>query len=162
MRTSRGRGSGKVRFVSLEWFSDLANYRRDGYDFDVLYDEGLAAGNDKQIYDTLMRKKSMFTKELKAFCSYGKNEKKGFDTVITRLQMQTYVNVQNFEYSMDKRGKFYGWGMACYTTPEAQFGADKIISAYTHSPADSKKKIFNYLVKLLPGTNEKQMLKVIG
>ena len=32
----------KAAFISREWFPDFANYRRDGYDFDARYDDGLA------------------------------------------------------------------------------------------------------------------------
>ncbi|MBR6360734.1 MAG: hypothetical protein IKS04_02985, partial [Clostridia bacterium] len=32
----------KAVFVSPEFFPDFANYRRDGYDFDARYDDGLA------------------------------------------------------------------------------------------------------------------------
>ena len=38
----------KAAFVSAEWFPDLANYRRDGYDFDARYDDGLASYGDKR------------------------------------------------------------------------------------------------------------------
>ena len=31
----------KAGFVSREWFPHFANWRRDGYDFDSLWDEGL-------------------------------------------------------------------------------------------------------------------------
>ena len=31
----------KAGLVSREWYPDLANYRRDGYDFDARYEDGL-------------------------------------------------------------------------------------------------------------------------
>ena len=76
---------GKAGFVSLEWFSDFANYRRDGYDFDVRYDDGLASRKDKDIYDTVIDKGALLSKELKQICNYKKGGNKGFETVITRL-----------------------------------------------------------------------------
>lgn len=130
---------GKAGFVSLEWFLDLANYRRNGYDFDARYDDGLASYKDKQIWEILRNKGSLLTKELKAACGYGKDGQKGFDTVITRLQMQTYVNVADFEYMADKHGKLYGWGMARYTIPEVEFGEAFIQTAYERSPKESMK-----------------------
>ncbi len=30
---------------------------------------------------------------------------KGFDTVMTNLQMQTYITVHSFEYARDKHGQ---------------------------------------------------------
>ena len=41
----------KSAYVSVDLFPDLANYRRDGYDFDARYDDGLARFQDKQLYD---------------------------------------------------------------------------------------------------------------
>ena len=39
---------GKATFVNRYWFPDFANVRRDGYDFDARYDEGLAPLGDSQ------------------------------------------------------------------------------------------------------------------
>lgn len=153
---------GKAGFISLEHFPAFANYRRDGYDFDARYDDELASNKDKQIMDVLMENGSMLTKALKAACNYGKHGQKGFETVITRLQMQTYINVSNFEYMKDRTGKTYGWGMARYTTPEAQFGGEIMEAAYREEPADSAKRIAAYLGVLLPDASEKQIQKILG
>ena len=37
----------KAGFVSREWIPDFANFRRDGYDFDARWDDGLASYKDK-------------------------------------------------------------------------------------------------------------------
>ena len=50
--------------------------------------------------------------------NYRKGGNTGFDTVITRLQMQTYITIGDFVYSQDKFGRPYGWDIAEYTTPE--------------------------------------------
>ena len=36
----------KARLVSRAWYPDLANYRRDGCDFDARYEDGLASYKD--------------------------------------------------------------------------------------------------------------------
>ena len=77
--------AGKAGFVSREWFSAFANYRRDGYDFDALYEDGKAARKDKYIYGTVAENGSLLTGELKKKCNYGKGGTKGFETIITRL-----------------------------------------------------------------------------
>lgn len=153
----------KAGFVSLEWFPDFANFRRDGYDFDARYDDGLAAYKDKEIYDAIEHNSSILTGPLKAVCGYGgKDGKKGFDTVITRLQMQTYINVADFDYMTDKYGRPYGWGVARYTTPERQFGAETVTSAYGRDPAKSHQRILEYLRKRVTQATEKQLLKLIA
>ena len=41
----------KAVFISKEWFPDFANYRRNGYDFDARFDDGLAAYKDKELFE---------------------------------------------------------------------------------------------------------------
>ena len=43
----------KSGFVSREWIPDFANFRRDGYDFDARWDDGLASYKDKELYETI-------------------------------------------------------------------------------------------------------------
>lgn len=152
----------KAGFVSMEWFPDFANYRRDGYDFDARYEDGLSAHKDKEMYDIVLNGKSMLSKEIKSAGGYGKDGKKGFETIITRLQMQTYINIADFEYMLDAHSVPYGWGVARYTTPEEQFGAEFVCSAYRREPEESKERIFTHLTKLLPDADEKLILKMIG
>ena len=153
---------GKAGFVSLEWFSDFANYRRDGYDFDARFDDGLASYKDKTLYDTIAEHGSLLSKELKKLCNYCKDGNKGFDTVITRLQMQTYIIISDFEYQLDKYGKTYGWGVARYSTPEAVCGREPVVLAYHRKPSESRERIVAHLARILPDTEEKQILKLIG
>ena len=153
---------GKAGFISLEHFPAFLNHRRDGYDFDARYDDELASKKDKQIMDIFLERESCMTHELKTLCSYGKQGQKGFETVITRLQMQTYLIVRNFEYRKDKNGKPYGWGVARYTTPEAQFGTEWVERAYREEPEASAEKVLRHLRKLLPGASETQIRKLLG
>ena len=151
----------KAGFISLEWFPDFANYRRDGYDFDARYEDGLASYKDKGVYDTITANGALLSKELKDICNYRKGENKGFDTVITRLQMQTYVNIADFVYMQDKHGHTYGWGVAKYSTPEELFGYEAVTSAYERDPQESKRILMEHLSLILPDASEKQVLKLI-
>lgn len=153
--------NGKAGFVSLEWLPDFANWRRDGYDFDARYEDGLSAKKDKQIYDTVAEHGELLSKMLKELCNYRKGGNKGFDTVITRLQMQTYLCIADFEYMRDRFGKPYGWGVAQYSTPEALFGYDAVTVAYERPPEESLQKIMEHLAKLLPDVSEKQIKHLI-
>ncbi|MBQ8024942.1 MAG: hypothetical protein IJ259_00745 [Oscillospiraceae bacterium] len=153
---------GRAGFISLDWFPVFANYRRDGYDFDALYDDGFASHKDKQVYDVLAEHGSLLSKELKALCNYRKDGNKGFDAVITRLQMETYVSIADFEYAVDKAGRQYGWGIARYSTPEAQFGADLMAEAYREDPAVSRARVYAHLQSLCPEATEKQIRSLLG
>ena len=60
----------KAAFISAQWFSDFANFRRDGYDFDALYDDGLANYRDKELYELLERESPILSGELKRKGNY--------------------------------------------------------------------------------------------
>ena len=152
---------GKAGFVSREWFPDFANHRRDGYDFDARYDDGLASRKDKDVYDTVAEHGALLSRELKRLRNYRKGGNTGFDTVITRLQMQTYITIGDFVYMKDKFGRPYGWGVAEYTTPEALFGYDFVTSAYRRKPEESKERILAHLRGILPEAGEEQLLKLL-
>ena len=153
---------GKAGFVSLEWLPDFANYRRDGYDFDARCDDGLVFYKYENLYETISKNGPILTPALKDLCNYRKGGNKGFETVITRLQMQTYITVADFEYRKDKNGRQYGWGVARYATPEFLLGADSVRSAYSRSPKESKERILAHVRNLLPNADEIQLLKIIG
>ena len=46
---------GKAGFVSMKWYPDLVNYRRNGYDFDALYEDGLASRKNKYVMDVMLQ-----------------------------------------------------------------------------------------------------------
>lgn len=149
--------AGKAGFCSREYYPDLANYRRDGYDFDARYEDGLANHRDKQIIDALTREGSLLTRELRRASGVDK----GFETCLTRLQMQTYITVTDFEYLRDRHGKPYGWGVARYALTESVFGEEMTRSAYGRKPEESKVKLISRLRELCPGVDDAPLLKLI-
>ena len=153
---------GRAGFISRDWFPVFANYRRKGYDFDALYDDGFAPYGDKQIYDVLAARESLLSKELKTLSGYGKGGEKGFDGRITRLQMQCYAVIADFEYMQDRFGKEYGWGVARYATPEALFGEDFMAEAYREAPERSQARVYARLREICPGADEKQIKRLLG
>ena len=142
---------------SREYYPDLANYRRDGYDFDARYEGGLANHRDKQIIDALTREGPLLTRELRRASGVDK----GFETCLTRLQMQTYITVTDFEYLRDRHGKPYGWGVARYALTESVFGEEMTRSAYGRKPEESKVKLISRLRELCPGVDDAPILKLI-
>ena len=153
--------SRKAGLVSREWYPDLANYRRNGYDFDSRYEEGLASHREKRIMDVLLREGPTLSKDLKRLAGFGGDGLKGFDSVITSLQMQTYVTVHSFEYAHDKHGKPYGWGIAKYAVTEDVLGADVTQGAYQRDPEGSKARIIHHLGQLFPEAFDDDLAKFI-
>ena len=153
--------SKKAGLVSREWYPDLANYRRNGYDFDSRYEEGLASYREKRVMDVLLREGPTLSKDLKRLAGFGGDGLKGFDTVMTSLQMQTYVTVHSFEYAHDKYGKPYGWGIARYAVTEDVLGAEVTQGAYGCSPEESRAKIVQHLGMLCPDASDDDLERLI-
>lgn len=150
----------KAAFVSAAWFPDFANYRRDGYDFDARFDDGLAPRKDKEIVDYLTKNGPTLSKGLKAALGYGKGGQTGFETVITRLQMQCYVEPVNFEYQKTKDGKEYGWGVARYGLVDPWYGGLGR-AAYRRTPGESFERVIAHLSGKLPEADPKALRKLL-
>ena len=152
----------KAIYISPKWFPDFANFRRDGYDFDVRYDDGLASFYDKELYELLDAKAPVMSKELKKIGGYGgKNGRKGFDTMITRLQKQCYVVISDFQYLKDKLGNEYGWGVAEYSTPERFLGKKFCNSVYKRTPEESYARVIKQFKKILPDAEQGEIEKIL-
>ncbi len=153
---------GKAGFISKEWMKDYINYRRDGYDYEGRYNDGLSTYLDMIVVNALEQHGPMITTDLKKICNFHKDGNKGFDTVITRLQMQGYVTCSDFVYKIDKHGNEYGWGVSKYALIEQLVDEEYIESAYSITPDKSKQRIFAQLKKIVPHATEAQLYKVIG
>ena len=153
---------GKAAFINRYWFPDFANVRRDGYDFDARYDEGLAPHRDKVLYDLVERHAPVVSLQLKELGDYRKGGVKGFETTISRLQAQCYVTVSDFTYRTNRRGERTGWGLAEYSTPEKQLGADFCERVYEREPEESRERLLTHLRWLLPDVSEERRRKLLG
>ena len=78
----------KAGFVSLEWLPYFVNYRRDGYDFDARWEDGLANRREKKIMDyyiqtnedgdTIYSEEEILSTELKKKAGFGKEGDKNY------------------------------------------------------------------------------------
>ena len=116
---------------------------------------------DKELFELLDLSAPILSKELKEKGNYRKDGKKGFDTIINRLQAQCYVIISDFVYQKDKYGKPYGWGIAEYSTPEKFMGSDFTSTVYERTPDESYQRILEHLKKLLPDADETAIRKIL-
>ena len=96
----------KAGFISVDWLPYFANYRRDGYDFDARWEDGLVGRREKSIMDLLTGRDDdgdmtfpdtwLLSTELKKKAGFGKEGSKNFPGIITSLQMQTYLVIADF------------------------------------------------------------------
>ena len=155
----------KAGFISQKWLPYFVNFRRDGYDFDALWEDGKASRRQKKIMDLFSEENvdsELFSFEVKQQAGFGKGGEKNFEGTVTELEMKLYLLNRDFRQRLNKRGEAYGWAIAVYATPEHMFGYDAVTSAYKESPAESRKRIVDYLNDIYPIATEKQIEKVIG
>lgn len=150
----------KAAFVSRSVFPDLANLRRDGYDFDARFDDGLASFADQYLFDLIDTHAPVLTGTLREVGNYKKGGKKGFETVLGRLMHQCYVLIDDFVYLRDRSGKPYGWGIAQYSTPERCLGEAFTSAVYRREPAESGARITERL-KALTGADERAIRRFL-
>ena len=152
---------GKAGFISTEWLPYFANYRRDGYDFDALWDEGKAPLRQKKIMDCFADGEEHFSFVTKELAGFGKGGEKNFEGNMTALQMQLYLVVRDFRQRENKKGRPYGWHIAVHATPESIWGYDLLSSAYGEEPAKSRERIVRHMHDVYPIATDKQIEKVI-
>lgn len=132
--------NGRAGFVSKQWFAKFANYRRDGYDFDSRWDEGLETPRNQAIMDCVMKSPMIMTSDIKK--QVGKS---GFEGALTDLQMKTYLIIRSFDRKKNRFQEPYGWSIGVMDTPENAFGYEFVSGAYNEKPENSLKDIFSNL-----------------
>ena len=152
---------GKAMYISPKWFPDFANFRRDGYDFDARFEDGLASYDDRDLYELIDANAPILSKPLKKLGNYKKGGRKGFDSSINRLQKQCYVIISDFKYAKDKFGNEYGWGIAEYSTPEIFFGRTFNNKVYKRTPEESYERVFKQFKRILPGVEDEWIEKML-
>ena len=152
----------KAAFVRRDLYLHLANLRRDGYDFDARFDDGMASFRDKELFELIDLRSPALSRDLKAEGGYGKEGKKGFETLVTRLQRQCYVLISDFAYDVDRHGKRYGWGIGVYSTPEKFFGPSFRREVYGCAPDESREILLDRLGEMLPHVKREKLIRFLG
>ena len=130
----------KAGFISMPWFPIFANYRRDGYDYEGMYEDGKMNGRAKKILDTLELDEDavgleMMSGELRKKAAL----EKGFDNVLIDLQMQSFLLISGFQQKRNKRGIEYGWHLPSFMTPETKWGYNAVNSVHESSDESWKR-----------------------
>ncbi len=148
---------GRAGFISSKWLPYFVNHRRDGYDFDALWDDEKASFRQKKIMDLFCDDTELYSNEIKTAAGFSKGGEKNFDGTLTALQNELYLCVRDFRQRLNKRGEPYGWAIAVYCKPEHLWGYGHIASAYSEEPKKSRERIMNHIKKLYPHATDKQI-----
>lgn len=151
----------KAGFISKEWFPTFANYRRDGYDYEGMYEDGKLSGRGKKILDVLELNDDAAGLELMSGQIRKKADvEKGFDNAMIDLQMQSFLLISRFQQKKNKLGIAYGWHLPCFMTPETKWGYDFVNSA-EESPEESGRRVYEQVRRFYPETDDRTLRKVL-
>lgn len=150
---------GKAVFMTPEWYGILACYRRDGYDFEGMYEDGFLPHASIYIMDEL-EKGSVVSTELRRRTGLdGKGS--GFDSIISTLQMKCFILPSSFEYALDRWGRPYGWGLARYALSDGLYGKYIDWAEEKYSPKEAKELLINHVLEICPSASRKQAERLI-
>ena len=162
----------KAGFISIEWLPYFANHRRDGYDFDARWQDGLANIREKTIMDfytaedadgdTVWKTEEILSTDLKKRAGFGKGGAKNYPGIITRLQMDLYLVITDFHRRRNKKGKGYGMPVSVMFPPETIWGYDTVTAAYRESPHTSWERIIGRVRGLYPSASVESIERLIG
>ncbi len=152
----------KAGFVSKEWFPCFANWRRDGYDYEGLYEDGKMTSRCKRILDILELNENaeglgLLSCEIKRRAAL----EKGFEGALTELQMKSFLLMSEFRQKRNKKGIEYGWHVGEITTPETKWGWNDVNSV-SESPEESWQRIRQQIRKYFPDANEQSLRNILG
>lgn len=166
---------GKAVFMTPEWYAILACYRRDGYDAEGMYEDGLLPHEALHIMAELEKGYApgaalagagsfhglgVLSTDLRA--RTGMTDKaSGFDNFINVLQMKCFVLPTSFEYAIDRHGRPYGWGLARYSLSDAKYGRLIEAAEAKYTPAEAKALLIKHVIEICPNVTEKQAERLI-
>ncbi len=161
----------KAGFISREWLPYFANARRDGYDFDARWEDGLAGAREKKIMDLLtdrdrdgdmiFKTEEILSTEIKKRAGFGKGGEKNFQGIAAGLQMQTYLVNAGFRRRRNKKGEEYGMPVSILLPPEALWGYEAVTAAYDEKPELSRQRILDRVREKFPWADEKAVMRMV-
>lgn len=152
---------GKAGYCARSLLPALANWRRDGYDFDARYEDGKASRAALAIMSCFPDGERLASWEVRARGGFGRDGLKGFDGALTQVQMQCYLVVCGFARKRNRAGEEYGWPTSVLTTPEARWGADFVRSAYAEPPEASRERLREQCARWAPDATAAAIRKLL-
>lgn len=162
---------GKAGFISREWLPRFANARRRGYDFDALWQDGLAERREKAVMDwfiaedengdMVFKSPNILSTRLKSEAGFGAEGFKNYPGVITGLQMRLYLVIGGFGRRESKRGSEYGMPVSILLSPESIWGYDFVTSAYDEPPEASMEIITAHAARRFPDADRAQLAQLL-
>lgn len=145
-------------FITKEWYAYFLRVRRNGDNFQDIYEDGKLSFLAKSVYEAIEEQGPIPLHELKEICGITKEGKSAFEKVLTDLQMLLLITMSGRAQKINKNGEAYGWNSTVFCTTEQFWGSD-ITADCTKEEAEEK--IREQILKLNPEAEEKIIKKFI-
>lgn len=146
-------------FVSREFFTLLAAYRRDGYDYEGFSGDGHATRSERTVYEKLEETDSEVSTYLRLQTKLSRST---FDKAVAGLQMQTFAVISGFDYKRSKDGRNYGWGLARYALADTFFGPDFEDDIDRYLPEDAYEALIDHILSRFSGCDRSDAVRLLG
>lgn len=152
---------GRAGFVDIDLFPLFCAYRRDGYDFDSLYEMGRVSQRERAVMDAVGYE-VRHNAEIRKAAGFGKGGYKGYESVTVKLQDRTYLIIRRFDHRINKAGQPYGWTVAHLATPETCFGEGFVKSQYALPRQKVKELLMEELIRRNPDAPVEALERMLG
>ena len=149
---------GTSGYITEEWYPYFLAVRRNGYDFEDTYENGLISDMEKRVYNAIRDNRRIPAHELKSLCCFSKEENSRYEKAVTSLQMKMFITICGRARKLNSQGIEYGWDSAVFCTCE-EFWGDDISSDI--SEKEAAEKIREQILKLNPNAEERKIRKFI-
>ena len=146
-------------FISKDFFTLLAAYRRDGYDYEGFSNDGHATHSERVVYEKLSESESEISSYLRLKTKLSRST---FDKAVAGLQMQTFALIAGFDYKLTKDGRNYGWGVARYALAESFFGPSLESEIDRWTPEEAYETLIDHILTRFSDCDRSDAERLIG
>ena len=147
----------KGGWITKEWYPYFLAVRRNGYDLDDMYSDGLISVMERDVYNVIRESGEIAMYEIKRILNIGRELNSKYESALVKLQMKMFITVCGETHKTNKFGEPYGWGINVFTPVENFFGDIAFIDIDIATD-----KITERVREINPNASDKDINRFIG
>lgn len=147
-------------YISKEWYPYFYGARRQGMDFEDVYESGVFSRAAKQIYEIVSERGDVPLHDVRRLGGFRREDSAAFNRAILDLQAGMFLTVSGQAQKLNKWGMPYGWHSSVLSTVE-HFWAGRGLTLEDLDPEMCFEKIRERILLLNPEAEEKNIRKFI-
>ena len=147
----------KGGWITKEWYPYFYAIRRNGYDLDEMYSDGLISGMERDVYNVICESGEIAMHDIKRILNISRESNSKYETTLVKLQMKMFITICGETHKISKIGKPKGWGINVFTPVENFFSDIKIIDRET-----AIEKITERILEINPLASDKNIKRFLN